>query len=158
MIPRQTSEGISKSFQASDNMVNRVNAFRVDPEFTRHIEDRLSRVPDFSWTDEEILRRLIELIAYSNNANAQKVTRLVDRDVFRPIFQDYSVDKSAALLAEQIRLVYWQEIKCIRFRWKVDAMVRCAPCLISIRKSHKSFMHFVRDAGLPTSIRTESHR
>jgi hypothetical protein len=155
-VPRRISEGNGMCFQAIDIMVDRVNSFKVDPEFTQQIEDRRNLVADFSLKDDEILRQLIELIAYSNNANAQKVTDLVVREVFRPIFQDYSVEKTAVLLAEELRRLHWPEIRSIRFRYKVDAMVRCASCLIAIRNSHDSFMHFIRDAGLPVVIRSEA--
>jgi hypothetical protein len=156
MTTQQISEGNSKCFQAIDNMVDRVNSFKVDPEFTQQVEARRNLVADFSLKDDEILRQLIELIAYSNNANAQKVTDLVVREVFRPIFHDYSVEKTADLLAEELRQLHWPKIKSIRFKYKVDAMVRCAACLIAIRRSHESFMEFVRDAGLPVTIRSES--
>lgn len=156
VIANEISKGNMKSFQAIDNVVDRVNSFKVDPEFTQQIEDRRNLIPDFGLKDDEILYRLIELIAYSNNANAQLVTRLLSSNVFRSIFENYSVEKTAELSAEEIRIRHWREIKAIRFKYKVDAMVRCALCLSEIRKSHESFMHFAKDSGLPTAIVTES--
>jgi hypothetical protein len=156
MTPQSTAEETNKCFQAIDNMVERVDSFKVDPEFTKQIEERRNLVPNFNLSDKEILRRLVELIAYSNNANAQNVTRLLDREVFRPIFQDYSVEKTANLSAEEVRRLHWQEIKTIRFKYKVDAMIRCATCLTEIQRFDESFMQFVKSAGLPTLIGAES--
>jgi hypothetical protein len=62
------SEGQGKCFQAIDNMVDRINSFKVDPDLTQQIEDRRNLFADFDLKDDEILHRLIELIAYGNNA------------------------------------------------------------------------------------------
>ena len=89
-------------FEAIDKMVERVNRFKIDPQFTQQVEERHGKVPDFTLDDQRILRHLMVLTAYSNNANAEKVTRLVEGKVFESIFQKYFVEKTAELTAESI--------------------------------------------------------
>ena len=95
------------------------------------------------------------LIAYSNNANAEKVARLVEGKVFESIFQKYFVEKTSELTAESIVGDCWQDLTAIRFKYKVDAWVRCAACLLSIRDRYGSFMRCVDSMGLPISIKSD---
>jgi 3-methyladenine DNA glycosylase Tag len=120
------------------------------------VQRREGWTPDFNLKDEEILGRLIALIAFSNNANASKVNDLVNRQVFKPIFDNYSVEKTAARSADDIKRAHWQEIGAIRFKYKVDAMVNCTGCLLKIRDRHGSFMRYLRSLGLPTVVKSES--
>jgi hypothetical protein len=157
MIEYQSfSKGLTRHIKVIDEMVERVNHFKVIPEFTQQVEERRNLIPNFSWKDEEILRRLILVIAYSNQANAQNVTQIVKRGVFNTIFHDYCIDTTAKLSAEDIKHSYWQTIKPIRFKYKVDAMVRCASCLLAIRGRYGSFMRFVSSTRLPSFIKSES--
>jgi hypothetical protein len=141
-------------FVAIDEMVERVKQFKCEPKFTSWLDERENSVPRLGMTDQEVLGRLITLIAYSNNAKADGITRLVDQGVFERVFQDYSVEKVAGLRAENVIEIHWHELKAMRFKYKVDAMVQCAICLISIRKQHKSFMAFLANTGLPTVLKS----
>jgi hypothetical protein len=119
----------------------------------RELEDL---VPDFSSGDEEILRRLIIDIAFSNNAKAVYVAPLVDGGVFKAIFQDYTIDRSAALDPDRAVAEHWHEIKAIRFKYKIRSMVECAKRLRTIRENHGSFMAYLKTVGLPNAIASES--
>lgn len=131
----QLFERFRKCFKAIDEMVERVDRFKVDPCFSKEVDERRNQTPDLGLNDDEILRLLVALIAYSNNAKSEKVTPLVERQIFKPIFKDYRTEEAARLSAEDIRRTHWQEIKSIRFKYKVDSMVRCASCLITIGSS-----------------------
>jgi len=45
-------------FEAIDKMVERVNRFKIDPQFTQQVEERHGKVPDFTLDDQRILRHL----------------------------------------------------------------------------------------------------
>jgi hypothetical protein len=142
--------------EAIDKMVDRVNHFKVDPQFTRWVGERVERTPDFDLKDEEILRRLVVLIAYSNNANAERVERLVERGVFDHIFQNYSIGNAARLSPESLIRDHWPEVKDIRFKYKIAAMVSCSAPLLSIGERHGSFMRYLRSVGLPSTLQSDS--
>jgi methyladenine glycosylase len=147
-------EELSRAIRAIDEMTKLVDCFK-NAQFTQEAEKRSSLTPDFNWKDEHILCRLIALIAYSNNAKAAGVTRILESGVFNQVFQNYSVEKVAELSAENIIRTFWQEIKVIRFKRKVDAMIRCANCVLSIRKRHGSFMGYLSGVRLPSAVRSE---
>ena len=143
-------------FKAIDAMLEQVNRFRSDPAFESWVEERVACVPRFESTDDELLGRFITLIAYSNNAQANLVTRMVELGVLRKVFQDYSVEKVSVLQPEQVLKQHWQAIQAMRFKYKVDAMVRCAQCLLLIRKQHGSFMTYLAGMGLPGAIKSDA--
>jgi len=152
---RTKSEELSREIQAIDELVDRINRFKVDPQFSQTTKERQDKIPDFNSSDQFVLHRLIDLIAYSNNANADKVGRLLERRPFQEIFQGYSIDKTADLSAENILQAYWPRIKDIRFKYKVSAMIGCAKCLVKIRTRYGSFMGYLRTVGLPAAIKSE---
>jgi len=157
MTPQEAfSEDLNRVFEAIDGMVERVERFKVDPQFAAEVKNRDNRRPDFALNDERILERLIELIAFSNNARSEGVDTLVQRQVFRLIFRDYSVENAATFAHEEIVREHWPEIKAIRFKRKVRAMVRCAACLLEIRNRYGSFIGYLSTAGLPRVVRSDA--
>ncbi len=153
--PQAIALDLQRLFEAIDRMVERVNRYKVDPGFSRDIEDRSAGFPDFAVKDEDILEYMVVLIAYSNNAPAVNVTPLVDSGLFKKVFQGYDIKKAAQLSPENIRAAYWQQLKAIRFKYKVDAMIRCAKWLLSVGGQYGSFMGFLKSSGLPTPIQTD---
>jgi hypothetical protein len=145
----------SESLVAIDKVIQRVNGFRVEPEFTNELKWRIEGGPDFSLPDEKILARMIDLIAYSNNAPADKVGKLIESDILRTIFHDYSIEKIAESSPEQIRQQYWSQMTAIRFKYKVDRMIACAARLRRFREQHRSFMAYVNSVGLPSAVKSE---
>jgi hypothetical protein len=154
--PHPSVDDSERVFRAIDEMVETVNRFKRDPEFTLWVDERVACVPCFNSTDEVLLGRLITLIAYSNNAKADGITRLVDQGVLKRIFQDYSVEKVAELSPEKVIELHWHEIRAMRFKYKVDAMALCANCLLSIRKRYGSFMTYLANTGLPMALKSEN--
>jgi hypothetical protein len=79
----------------------------------------------------------------------------VEGKVFESIFQKYFIEKTAELTAQKIIGTCWQDLTAIRFKYKVDAWVRCATGLLSIQGRYGSFMRYVSSARLPSPIRSE---
>jgi hypothetical protein len=155
MTRQQSSLDASDStIEAIDKMVERINRFKIDPQFTQQMEDRRRKAPNFALSDSEILRHLMILVAYSNNANSEKVTHLVEGPAFESIFQKYFVQKTSELTAERIIADCWHDLTAIRFKKKIDAWVRCAKSLPSIQTRYGSFMRYLSSTGLPNSIKS----
>jgi len=145
----------SESLAAIDKVIQRIDSCRVEPEFTNELKWRVEGKPDFNLPDEKILARMIDLIAYSNNAPANKVGKLIESGILRTIFHDYSIEKTVESLPEQIRLQHWSAMTAIRFKYKIDRMIACAACLQQFRERHASFMAYVHSVGLPSAVNSE---
>jgi hypothetical protein len=116
-----------------DEMIERVDRFRIDPGLTRQVEVRSALAPDFSSGDCEILGRMIALIAYSNNARADKVSHLIESGVFGQVFHDYSVEEVARLAPEAITRARWQDLRAnpIQVQNRSHGVLRQVPTLDS---------------------------
>ena len=157
MTGREPMVNVSNTvIEAIDRMMERVNRYKRDPEFTRQVEERSRKVPDFNLDDRQILRHLMVLIAYSNNANSGKVTRLVESKIFESMFQKYFVERNRSeLTAKSIIDECWHDLKAMRFKYKVDAWVRCATCLLAIQGRYGSLMRYLNGVGFPISVKSE---
>jgi 3-methyladenine DNA glycosylase Tag len=142
--------------EAIDRIVERVHEFKVDAIFTPEYESRLSKTPDFSLNDEYVLRRLVTLIAYSNQANSSRVSALVDSPRFSEIFAEFNVEAVARLSEQQVLSSHWSVLKPIRFRYKVGRMLQCAECVLSIQRTQGSFMGYLKGIGFPSSHESPS--
>lgn len=154
-FPQTPSEDSARIFDAIDAMVEHINRFKCDPGFTLEVERRAAYVPDPNSKDEDLLERMIYMIAYSNNAQADAVTRVYNEGAFKRAFLDYSVEAVARLGSEAVIEAHWDEIKAVRFKYKVKAMVECARCLLKIRERHGSFMGYLGSTGLPAAVKSE---
>ena len=140
---------------AIDGMVARVDRFKVEPQFAQWVNERVELVSNFDMKDDEVLRRLVVLIAYSNSANAEKVTQLVESHAFDHIFHNYTLEDTAKLSPESLVQSYWPQVREIRFKKKIGAMIGCAVSLRAIGARHGSFMRYLKSVGLP-SIKSDS--
>ena len=141
-------------FQRVDEVVARIQHFQVQPGFSRAVKKRINTVPNFDLADDAILKTLVELIAYSNNAKSDAVGRVVHSGIFDTIFDHYDVQKAARLDSDRIIEEYWPQIKSIRFKYKIARMIGCANCLLDIRSRHGSFMRYLGAQNTPVIIRT----
>lgn len=139
-------------FQRIDGLVARIHQFQVEPDLSDEVKARSDRTPDFELPDDAILKRLISLIAYSNNARAEAVSQIVRSGVLDIAFRNYDVSEVVHLEPAQIVEEYWPQIKGIRFKYKIDRMIECARCLQDIGARHGSFMQYLRAQNIPMSI------
>jgi hypothetical protein len=157
MISAQSAfERLDSTIRAIDGMVERINRFKVEPRFSAEMKERELKRPDFNLKDEYLLSRLVALIAYSQQAPSDRVTRLLQTPIFSEIFHDYSVEESAGLSPDKIINAHWPQITAIRFKSKIDAMVDCAKCLLLIQKQYGSFMKYLEKSGLPSTISSDA--
>jgi hypothetical protein len=143
-----------QGFQRVDEVAARIQRFQVEPDFSRDVAKRTSVVPDFDLADDAILKALVRLIAYSNNAKSDAVGRIMQSGIFDTIFDHYDVQGAARLDPHRIVEEYWPQIKGIRFKYKIARMIGCANCLLDIQSRHGSFMQYLGAQNIPVIIRT----
>lgn len=152
-------------FREIDRMRARIDQFKLEPQFHDEIRARSERRPNYGLSDEQLLRSLIELIAYSQRANAKAVKRLIDRGDLDIVFQGYDLQVVENLNKDEILQEYWPEkgkprkpveIGAIQIKKKIDSMIGCAPALIKLQNDAASFMDYLRGMKIPDEIETES--
>jgi 3-methyladenine DNA glycosylase Tag len=149
-----TFEDYQQAFQRVDEVVARIERFQVQPDFPSAVTGRSKATTRLDLADDAILKMLVELIAYSNNAKSDTVKRVIRTGVFDTIFAHYDVQKAACLNPDRIVGEYWPRIKSIRFKYKIACMVGCAKCLLAIRSRHGSFMQYLNAQNIPVTIQT----
>lgn len=137
-------------------MIAGIKPYLVESKFSEEISKREGWHPPLDASDDHIFHRCVDLIAYSNNAKADKVGPLLASGVFTNIFYDYSIPVVANMAPEAIVLASWPRIRAIRFKNKIDRMVNCAKCLLAIQAESGSFMNYLQTANLPIRVRTEA--
>jgi 3-methyladenine DNA glycosylase Tag len=142
-------------FPDIDQMVSRVNEFRIDPEFQNEVNARANSKPDFALSDIEILKKFVYLIAYSQQANSQRVTKLVQSGTFDEIFKGYSLQNVASLNRDTILQQYWSKIGAIRYQKKIGSIIGCAKALLKVQSGYTSFMAYLQKVEIPRTIKTE---
>jgi hypothetical protein len=80
-------------FKKIDDIISRVNAHQA-PALARDIAERTKWSPTLDLSDGEILKNCIELIAYSQQAQALRVTELIDKGIFDKVFLKYDIRSS----------------------------------------------------------------
>jgi 3-methyladenine DNA glycosylase Tag len=142
-------------FKKIDDIISRVNAHQT-PALAGDIAARSKWSPTLDLSDGDILKNCIELIAYSQQAQAMRVTELIDKGIFDKVFLNYDLDAVANLQHEQLHTKYWNQIGAIRFPQKLEAMIGCAQALLRIKKQHSSFMTYLRSSKLPVALVNQS--
>lgn len=142
-------------FHRIDDIINRVNAHQT-PALAADIATRSKWNPALALSDSDILKNCIELIAYSQQAQALRVTELINKGIFDKIFLNYNIQAVANLQPEQLRTQYWNQIGAIRFPQKLEAMIGCARALLQIKKQHTSFMTYLTTLKIPVELRSQS--
>lgn len=139
---------------AIDAMIARIERFKTS-KLDEAAKERELGKPDFSLDDDAILETMISAIAYSNQARADLVGVLFENRVFNEAFENYSVERAAALTPDAILDGYWTKMGAIRQRRKVKSMIDCATFLASNQQQHGSFMEFLHKTGLPVRIESQ---
>ena len=142
-------------FHRIDDIISRVNAHQ-NTALATDIDTRSRWSPSIDLSDSDILKNCIELIAYSQQAQALRVTGLIDKGIFDKVFLNYNIEAVAGLQYEQLRTQYWKQIGAIRFPQKLEAMIGCAQALLKIRDEHASFMTYLCASKIPVEFQSES--
>lgn len=152
-------------FTQIDLMIDRVCKFQT-PKFQPELLERERHSPNFDLSDDELLKILATLIAYSQQAQAKVVGKLLASGLFDKIFEDFIVEKVALLRSDDIIERHWPDksvpdkkdiIGAIRYPQKVASIIKCARILQKLRSEKSmSFAMYIQAHGIPTRITNEN--
>jgi 3-methyladenine DNA glycosylase Tag len=136
-------------FTRIDALKERIQRYAIQPEFSNDVRRR-EKMPDFDLPDHDVLEIMIELIAFSQQAPANRVVEMKDRGVFKDVFGSFNPITVAKMDPEHILEIHWNNgLSPIRFRSKVAKMVDCARSLHGTAVRHATFMRFLRTCQFP---------
>lgn len=147
-------------FRRLDLIVEQIHHHAVEPAFSINVKRRSADtgLPS-DVTDEYILKRMISLIAFSQQVKSQLIKKMEESGVFERIFASYSPTDVALLDPEELRETYWdnpskpqERLAPLRFPSKLYSMVGCANGLLKIASHHGSFMQFIASHQYPNRI------
>ena len=143
----------TKIFNNIDKLIQRVDCFKCEPLFSHEKSKRQNKLVSPLLDDNEILRTLAHLIAYSQNSNSEIVERLLESGKYDTAFENFDVDKVITLNPCDISDNHWESIKGIRQQAKLFHIVSLARKI----KQIGSFATILNETNIPRSINSESN-
>ena len=148
---------LERIFRRLDIIVEKIHQHAAEPLFSIDIQRRNGGTgPSFDLTDDYILKRMILLIAFSQQVRSSLIDEIIKKGVFERVFASYSPADVAMLNPEDLKRIYWdnplkprERLKPLRFPCKLNSMVGCAKSLLKISSQHGSFMRFIERQRFP---------
>jgi hypothetical protein len=133
-----------------DRIINRVNDYKINPEFKAEYQDRINRKPLKQLKETDLLKTFVHLIAFSQQAKSALVKKIIDGNILDKIFLDYSITKVAKMNPCDIAEKHWHKITAIRQRTKLFQIVMFARLL----KQNKAVKSLLTNPPIPKSIKS----
>lgn len=146
-------------FRAIDKIFENVEAVKKEPDFSVEVSVRQSRGDidlQSQFDDKEILKLLAELIAFSQNANSSLVSKMLDNGTFVRLFSNFDISTVGRINADDWISKHWQEVKVIRFKKKIHAIINCAKVLMEIQEEYGSFINMLENFKIPRQLQVFS--
>ncbi len=124
--------------------------------FHATIRKRLRKHPRPFPDDRSMMRHFGAAIAYSQGARSNMVAALLQNPVFEEAFAGFNPERLARMEPSAVRRAHWGELKCIRYRKKVDAIIDCAKILVRIRDERGSFGDYLRSYRIPRRLKNSA--
>lgn len=140
-----------KIFGDIDNIIETVNRFKMEPLFSEEKSRRQNKIVSTLPNDNEILKTLSYLIAYSQNSNSEIVEQVLKSGKFDYAFANFKIDKVVKLNPCDIADNHWTSIKGIRQQTKLFHIVSLARKI----KNIGSFADILNQTNIPTTIKNE---
>ena len=134
-----------------DKIIETVELFKVEPLFSHEKERRQNKKVSILLNDNEILKTLSHLIAYSQNSNSEIVEQVLKSGKFDEAFEDFEIEKVIKLNPCDIADKHWGVIKGIRQQAKLFHIVSLARKIRTIG----SFAKILNETNIPKIIETE---
>jgi 3-methyladenine DNA glycosylase Tag len=112
-----------KIFSDIDNIIKTVDLFKIDTLFDEEKNRRQNKIVSTLLDDNQILKTLSYLIAYSQNSNSETVEQVLKSGRFDKAFEDFNIDKVVKLNPCDIADNHWASIKGIRQQAKLFHIV-----------------------------------
>ncbi len=135
-------------FAKIDQIRNLVNAYVIEPDFSKEVLNRNNRQPPKDLTDQKLLEIFTTLIAFSGRAPSDKVQKLIDDKVFNEIFENFDIIKVVSLNPCDLVERYWDKVSSIRYQTKLFQIVMFARRI----KSIGSLSSLLTQSEIPISI------
>ncbi len=143
-------------YQKLDALRTKIDLCAVTPLFSQEIQSRTNRYAEtVARENNNLLRVMASLIAYSNNAPSDAVAAILESGVFERVFFHFDIRTVARMNPDWIIENNWGAIRDIRFKKKVGAIITCAKLLASNRNSNISIETFFDNYNLPKELATE---
>lgn len=140
-----------KVFQEIDEIIHNIDQFKSSL-FTAEYNTRLNKIFSPFLNDDEILKKLSYLIAFSQNANSQKVEQVLKSGELDNAFRNFKIDDVVKLNPCDIADENWISIQGIRQQAKLFHIVSLARKI----KNIGSFTEILNHTQIPRTIGSES--
>jgi 3-methyladenine DNA glycosylase Tag len=143
---------MEKIFGDIDNIFETVDRFKIEPLFSEEKNRRQQKIVSTLPDDNEILKTLSYLIAFSQNSNSEIVEQVLKSGKFDKAFENFKIDEVVKLNPCDIADNHWASIKGIRQQAKLFHIVSLARKI----KNIGSFADILNQTNIPTTIRTRN--
>jgi 3-methyladenine DNA glycosylase Tag len=106
--------------------------------------------------DREIMRRIVIAISYSQGSQSKLVKGLIDDPIFSKAFVDFDISALANQKPEALRQRYWTHLGYLRFKKKIDRIIRCAQVLNGIVSECGNFATYLSSFKIPRRLHAET--
>lgn len=141
-------------FARIDDLKVRVDAAKKEPDFSQEVQRRASRSIPKTISDNEVLREMAVVIAFSQQAKDKLVSPMLDRGDLDRAFSGFDVNTVAQLDPAQVVRDHWHNLSVIRYKKKIMAIAGCAQKLIETRRYYGSFAHMIGSVDIPAGLNT----
>jgi len=142
----------TKIFGDIDNLIETVDRFKNEPLFNEEKTRRHNKTVSTLPNDNQILRTLSYLIAFSQNANSEIVEQVLKSGKFDNAFENFDIEKVVKLNPCDIADNHWSSIKGIRQQAKLFHIVSLARKI----KVIGSFADILNETNIPKVINAEN--
>jgi 3-methyladenine DNA glycosylase Tag len=141
-----------KIFTEIDKIIATVDRYKTEPLFSDEKNKRQNKVVSNIPNNNEILKTLSYLIAFSQNSNSESVEQVLKSGKFDKAFNDFKIEKVIKLNPCDIADNHWNSIKGIRQQAKLFHIVSLARKI----KNIGSFADILNKTNIPKSIKTNN--
>ena len=141
-----------KTFLQIDQLMQNIDQFKCEPLFTDERNKRQNKTFSLFSGENEILKKLSHLIAYSQNANSEIVEQVLKSGYFDAAFHNFEIDEVVKLNPCDIADEHWSSIQGIRQQAKLFHIVSLARKI----KNIGSFTEILNENQIPKTIDNES--
>ena len=141
-----------KIFLQIDQLIHNIDQFKYEPLFSDERNKRHIKIFSPLPNDDEILKKLSHLIAYSQNANSEKVEQVLKSGNFDAAFHNFKIDEVIKLNPCDLADEHWSSIQGIRQQAKLFHIVSLARKI----KNIGSFTEILHHNQIPKTIGNES--
>nr|WP_321378781.1 hypothetical protein [uncultured Bacteroides sp.] len=137
-------------FSNIDNLIERVDRFKIEPLFSEEKSKREDKSVSPLLDDNEILRTLSHLIAYSQFSDSEIVERLLKSGKYDNVFDNFNIERVVKMNPCDIVDNHWESLKGIRQQTKLFHIVSLARKI----KQIGSFAIILNGMNIPKTIKS----